>query len=153
MGRVVRAFCTLGMFGLVLMATITLVDIVGSKFLGAPLSGGTELVALTQIFAVAGGLAFSELEKRHVRVEILLMLIPAGSRIPFDVFGYVVGATLFGLGAWSAFEHALSVCRSGLKTAILGIPVSPFMFWTSLCCGLMCATIIGELFSSLKTRR
>lgn len=140
----------LGMIGLLIMAVVTLVDIVGSKLLRTPLAGGTEIVALTQIFAIAGGLAFSELEKRHVRVEVLFMVLPAPFRKPLDAFGFGVSAFFFGLATWSSFEHALSVYRSGLKTAILGIPVSPLMFWTSFCCGLMCATVLSELFFSIK---
>lgn len=136
---------TVGMMGLVLMALFTLVDIAGSKFLGFPLPGVTELVALVQIFAIAGGLAFSELEKRHVRVEILIMVLPPKGKKALYGFSYYSVFFFFALATWSSFEHASSVLRSGMRTALLGLPVAPFMFWTAFCCALMCVTVLSEL--------
>jgi TRAP-type C4-dicarboxylate transport system permease small subunit len=75
--------------GLGAMAAIclaTLIDVVGSKFFKWPLPGSTEMIAVIQVVAIAGGLAFSKIDGRHIRVDIFIDYLPKRGKAALDLF-------------------------------------------------------------------
>jgi TRAP-type C4-dicarboxylate transport system permease small subunit len=139
--------------GLVAMAAIglaTLIDVVGSKVFKWPLPGSTEMIGVIQVIAIAGGLAFSKIDGRHIRVDIFIDYLPKRGKAALDVFGSILGLGLFAVAGWMTYRHGLSLLDSGTKTFLLGIPLSPFAFWIALCCIPMCCVIIMELLGSIE---
>jgi len=139
--------------GLAAMAAVglaTLIDVIGSKFFKWPLPGSTEMIAVIQVIAIAGGLAFSKIDGRHIRVDIFIDYLPKRSKAAFDIFSSILGLGLFAVAGWMTYEHGLSFFNSGTKTFLLGIPLYPFAFWIALCCIPMCFVIIIELLISIE---
>jgi TRAP-type C4-dicarboxylate transport system permease small subunit len=68
-----------GLVAMAAMGLTTLVDVVGSKFFHLPLPGSTEIIGVVQILAIAGGLAFSKIDGRQIRVDGLLNGCPQGT--------------------------------------------------------------------------
>jgi TRAP-type C4-dicarboxylate transport system permease small subunit len=139
--------------GLGAMAAIglaTLIDVIGSKVFKWPLPGSTEMIGVIQVIAIAGGLAFSKIDGRHIRVDIFIDYLPKRGKAALDVFSSILGLGLFAVAGWMAYRHGLSLFNSGTKTFLLGIPLSPFAFWIAVCCIPMCCVIILELLSSIE---
>jgi TRAP-type C4-dicarboxylate transport system permease small subunit len=139
--------------GLVAMATmvlIALIDVVGSKWFQWPLPGSTELTRVLQVVAIAGGLAFSKIDGRHIRVEFLMDWLPQRGKAALDLFSALLGLGLFAVAGWMTYKYGLSLFNSGTETLLLGISLSPFSFWIALCCIPMCCVIIIELLTSIE---
>ena len=138
-----------GLVGMAAMALTELIDVIGSKVLNLPLPGSTEITAALQVVAIAGGLAYSKIDDRHIRVDFLLDCLPERGRAALDLFSEVLGLGFLVVAAWMSYEHGVSLLESGTRTFLLGIPLSPFAFWIALCCVPMGCVIITELFTSL----
>jgi len=139
-----------GLAGMAAMALTELIDVIGSKALNLPLPGSTEITAMLQVVAIAGGLAYSKIDDRHIRVDFLLEYLPERARAALDLFSAVLGLGFLAVAAWMSYEHGLSLFESGTRTLLLGIPLSPFAFWIALCCVPMCCVIITELLTSVE---
>jgi TRAP-type C4-dicarboxylate transport system permease small subunit len=139
-----------GLVAMAAMALTTLIDVIGSKVFKWPLPGSTEMISVIQVIAIAGGLAFSKIDGRHIRVEFLSEWLPQRGKAALDVFSSIMGLGLFAVAGWMTYEHGLSLLGSGTKTFLLGIPLYPFPFWIALCCIPMCFVIIIELLTSIE---
>lgn len=139
----------MGLISMAAMGLTTLMDVIGSKFLRQPLPGSTEITAVIQIIAISGGLAFSKIDGRHIRVEFLIDLLPHKAQAALDIFSSLLGLGFFIVAGSMMYVHGMNFFNSGTKTFLLGIPLYPFALWISFCCIPMCLVIIGELFSSL----
>ena len=138
--------------GLVAMASMglaTLIDVVGSKGFQWPLPGSTEITGVLQVVAIAGGLAFSKIDGRQIRVEFLVDWLPRRGKHVLDVFSSILGLGLFGIVGWMTYRWGVSLSGSGTETLLIGIPLSPFAFWIALSCIPMCCVNIIELLNSI----
>jgi len=143
-------FERVGLMAMVAMALTTLIDVIGSKVFKWPLPGSTEITSVVQVITIAGGLAFSKIDGRHIRVEFLLDWLPQQGKAVLDVFSDLLGLGLFAIAGWMTYEHGLILFNSGTKTFLLGIPLYPFSFWIALGCIPMVFVIITELVASLE---
>ena len=139
--------------GLCIMAAVTLVDVVLSKFMKFPLPGATEIVGVTQVFTISAGLAFSYSEKRHIRIGFLLNFLPDNLRKVFEVFASLLSFGFFFLAFLSTLEYANSLLKAYTTTLLIKIPIAPFLFWTSLCCLLLWIILIIEIVKLGRKRK
>jgi TRAP-type C4-dicarboxylate transport system permease small subunit len=138
-----------GLLAMGAMCLTTLIDVIGSKGFQMPLPGSTELTGVLQVVAIAGGLAFSKIDGRHIRVDFLLDWLPKRGEAALDIFSSILGLGFFAIAGWMTFQYGLSIHSSNTETLLLKIRLSPFAFWISLCCIPMCLVIILDLISSI----
>ena len=138
-----------GLVAMAVMALATLIDVIGSKVFQWPLPGSTEIIGVIQVIAIAGGLAFSKIDGRHIRVDFLVEWLPGRGKAGLDLFSSLLGLGFFAVVGWMTYEHGLNLYGSGTRTFLLGIPLAPFVFWIAFCCIPMCCVIIMELLSSV----
>jgi len=143
-----RWFEWVGLAAIAAMAITTLIDVIGSKFFLRPLPGSTELTGVIQVIALAGGLAFSKIDGRHIRVEFLVDGLPRRGKAILDLFSSVLGLGLFACAGWMMYQYGNDLMNSGTKTFLLGIPIYPFTFWIAICCIPMCLAVIIDLITS-----
>jgi TRAP-type C4-dicarboxylate transport system permease small subunit len=142
-------FERVGLIAMVAMALTTLIDVIGSKGFQWPLPGSTEIIGVLQVLAIAGGLAFSKIDGRHIRVEFLIDWLPERGKAALDVFSSILGLGLFAVAGWMTYEYGLKLLSSGTETLLLGIALYPFALWIAFCCIPMCCVIIIELLVSI----
>jgi TRAP-type C4-dicarboxylate transport system permease small subunit len=142
-------FERVGLVAMAAMGLATLVDVIGSKGFMRPLPGSTEMTGVLQIVAIAGGLAFSKIDGRHIRVDFLIAWLPKRWQAALDVFSSILGLGFFVIAGWMTYKFGLSLLSSGTETLLIRIPLYPFAFWIALSCIPMCFVIIMELFSSI----
>lgn len=143
-------FAVVGLSG---MAIVTLLDVILSKSVRWPLPGSTEMVGVLQVFSISAGLAFSKIDGRHIRIELLLNVLPERPRRIFDAFGSLLGLGFFLLAFLSTFEYAFGLWRSHTVTLLVRIPLAPFLFWTSICCLIMCLVLLFEVVQFAARKR
>jgi TRAP-type C4-dicarboxylate transport system permease small subunit len=134
-----------GITALAAMVLITLIDVVGSKSFNWPFPGSTELIAVIQVVAIAGGLASSKIDNRHIRIELFVNKLYGRSKAALEIFNSVLGIGFFAVAAAMTFKYGLSMFHSGTVTMLIRVSLYPFAFWISLCCILMCCVLALEL--------
>jgi TRAP-type C4-dicarboxylate transport system permease small subunit len=144
-----RWFERVGLLALAAMGLTTIIDVIGSKVFQWPLPGSTEITSVIQVVAIAGGLAFSKIDGRQIRVEFLFDSLPVKGQAALDIFSAILGLGLFIVAGWMTYEHGLNLFNSGTKTFLLGIPLYPFAFWIAFCCIPMCFVLILDLIDAI----
>jgi TRAP-type C4-dicarboxylate transport system permease small subunit len=132
------------------MMISTLVDVVGAKAFHWPLPMGTEAVYLFQIIAIAGAIAFGQIDGRHIRVELFVDKLPRKARAFFHGLAALLGLVLFVILTWKSFQYALALQTARDVTSTSRIPIYPFAFWLSLCCVPVCLVLIGEILKAIS---
>lgn len=141
-------FERLAIVAVVGMIAGTMVDVIGAKVFHHPLPAGTEVIYLMQVVAIAGALAISKIDGRHVRIELI-------DRLPQPALGIVhsivalLGIALFILLTWASFIYANSLRINHEVTVTERIPIYPFAIWLALCCIPMIIILIHEFITSL----
>ena len=138
-----------GLVAMAAMGLATLIDVIGSKMFLRPLPGSTEITSVLQVAAIAGGLAFSKIDGRHIQVDFLILWLPKRGQAALDVFSSLLGLGIFVIVGWMTYEYGLSLLSSGTETLLIRIPLAPFAFWIAFSCIPMCCVIIMELFSAI----
>ncbi len=132
----------------------TLVDVTGAKLFHWPLPVGTEAIYLLQTVAMAGAIAISKIDGRHVRIELI-------DRLPQPALGIIhavvaiVSLALFSVLSWTSVDYALSLKVNNEVTTTSQIALYPFAIWMALCCVPVVLILIDDFVKSLleTTRR
>jgi TRAP-type C4-dicarboxylate transport system permease small subunit len=141
-------FERIAMVAIFSMIIVTLVDVFGGKLFGKPLAAGTEAVYFLQIIAIASGLAFAQIEARHVRIEF----VDSAPKIIKNILNFIasaLGLGLFILLFWYSFVYAQSLRQAQEVTAASRIPLFPFAMWIGICCIPMCLVLLKGMLKSV----
>ena len=136
------------MVGIVGIIVVTLIDVIGAKLFQKPLSAGTEAVYFLQIIAIAGALAFAQIDNRHVRLEFVDSF-PKTIRGIFKFAAALLGLGLFIILAWKSFDYAQSLRNANEVTSASRIPIFPFAIWIGISCLPMCLVLLKGMVNSV----
>jgi tripartite ATP-independent transporter DctM subunit len=140
----------MGGFLLALMMFITAADVFFRYVLNSSIAGAVELNEVMLILVVFFSVAQAAARKDHVRVELLVSRLPLRVQTVFNV---VSDTGVFGLSfliAWQAALFALDKWQKGLTTAVLSIPIYPFIILFALSMILFCLIILLDLIKEIK---
>jgi TRAP-type C4-dicarboxylate transport system permease small subunit len=140
----------IAIFGFLGMMLATLIDVVGAKAFNWPLPVGTEAVYLPQLIAVAGAMAYGQIEGRHIRVELVLDRFPRKVRALFHGLAALLGLALFAILAWKSYQYGMTLREANEVTVVSRMPLFPFAFFLGLCCIPMCLVLIVDLIKAIR---
>jgi TRAP-type C4-dicarboxylate transport system permease small subunit len=130
---------------LVLLSAVLIgIDVVARKLFSTSIGGADELAGYALALGTAWALAAALVERAHIRIDSLYVLLPRRLRFLMDVAGLVLLVAFFGLVAWHAWSMvaqswaAQSRSQSALQTPI----VIPQFIWLL---GLLVFVAIGLL--------
>jgi TRAP-type C4-dicarboxylate transport system permease small subunit len=141
-------FERIAMVAIVAIIAATVIDVLGAKLFHRPMAGATEVVYFLQIIAIAGGLAFAQIDNRHVRLEFVDSF-PKIIRAVFKFLSATAGLGLFVILSWKSYQYALALKSANEVTAASRIPLYPFAFWIALCCVPMCLVLLKNMVDSV----
>ena len=130
------------------MIAVTMIDVVGAKLFHWPLPVGTEAIYLLQVVAMAGALAVSKIDGRHVRIEMI-------DKLPQPALGIVhasvalVSLALFVALSWTGINYALTLNVNNEITTTSKIVLYPFAVWLALCCIPVVLVLLHDLIISV----
>ena len=121
-----RTSCTIGAIALTLMAAVLGCGIVSRYVFGKPIPGVYDIVQLLLVWVVFLSLAFTQKEKRHIRVEIILNRISHRSRKYFDIASEISGGIFCTLMSWQSAKMAWSsLLDQEYWPGLLRVPIYP----------------------------
>lgn len=116
----------IGGFGTFVSMLLGTADVIGTQFLGSPVPGALELTESTIVLVVFGGLAYAQVRRSHIRVELLYTHTGPRTQAFLDCFGHLMGLVFFGLLAWQSFNELLFSWRISEATfGIVRLPLWP----------------------------
>jgi TRAP-type C4-dicarboxylate transport system permease small subunit len=125
----------------VILMAMVVADIFGRKVLNNPVPMSYEVGAFMLVFIVFMGLAYSQRQKAHIRVEILTLRMPPKGRAIMDLFAYTLGILIYGAIFYETFKWSYHSFEIGEYVAgLINIPKWPSQF----------AMVFGALLLSLQ---
>jgi TRAP-type transport system small permease protein len=119
------------------MMFLTLIDVLLRKFWSQGILGGLELSEFMLAGMVFCALAQTEIEDRHVHVDLINGRLKALGGKYLTALVQLLSALMMGAISVSSFLYALSIHAAGEVSLDLGIPRFPLMLVAALGCALM----------------
>lgn len=140
---------------LLVMMMVVVVHVIGRNFFSAPIYGGVEIIGLCGIFLISFAIGYTQLEKGHITIEILLSRLPEAAKLPFTVFSLIVSLIAVLMLIWGGVTLAWdAVTRPGSLTLVLHLPSAPFKFvWVAGCTVLWFYLVYHLIEAFLKVRK
>lgn len=116
-----------GALGLILVVSVIVVDVIGRNF-GKPLYGSQDLITMTMVLIVFGGMALCDRNDGHIVVDIFEKSFSPDLNRAIDIASALLGAVIFVLIAWTVFRSAQLSQLLNLSTNLLRLPTAWFQY-------------------------
>ncbi|MVW70231.1 MULTISPECIES: TRAP transporter small permease subunit [unclassified Bordetella] len=100
------ATVVVGGLGLMMSMCLGVADVVGT-YVGHPVPGAYELTESTMVLVVFGGLAYAQIKRKHIRVELLYQHMSPRVQSTMDIVADLAALVFFALLAWQGWNEAL----------------------------------------------
>ena len=125
----------------VILMVMVVADIFGRKVLNEPVPMSYEVGAFMLVFIVFMGLAYSQRQRAHIRVEFLTLRMSPRLRAVMDLFAFTLGVAIYGAIFYQTFKWSYHSFEIGEYVAgLINIPKWPSQF----------AVAFGALLISLQ---
>ena len=138
-----RAAAAAGVLCLLLVAGLSVADIVLREATGQPIRGAADIAGLLTILIIASCFPAGLLERRQIKVTFLGSILPAWANRALEVFGALMTGLMFLAIAWFMTRHALRVTANHQYTMVLNLPIAPW-WWIATACFWAC--VPAQLF-------
>ena len=116
--RLIGLSAAIGALGLIVEVAVILVDVVG-RALGSPLFGSQDLITMTMVIVVFGGMAICDRRGGHISVDLFERYYPRLMNRLIDIAAALVGAVIFAGIAYAVYESAKISVMLNLSTNLL----------------------------------
>lgn len=148
--RLSYVFLCVGGIALVVMTGISCLNM-GLRMLGAPIAGVYDLVCYLGALVAALPLAYTQIKKGHIAVDIVSSYLPQTLRKIAVGISYVLGTVFFGVAAWKLAGLGSILRESGEVSETLKMPFWPFTYAVAVSCGLMVLCLIVDLLCMVES--
>lgn len=125
-------------------------DIVGTQVLLIPVPGPRELTESTMVLIVFGALAYAQIRRAHIRVELVYFQMPPRIRAGMDVITDLAAIAFFGLILHQAIPEAQYSMQIGEATVgLIRFPLWPARMILAAGCALMILQLLLHLVEDI----
>jgi TRAP-type C4-dicarboxylate transport system permease small subunit len=82
-------------------------DVLGTQFVGWPVPGAKEMTESTMVLIVFGGLAYAQIKRSHIRVELIYAHMRSRMKRAMEVLADVAALIFFSFLFWVNFHEAI----------------------------------------------
>lgn len=115
----------------------------------APFGGTVEVIGWLAALVAAFALGYTQLQKGHTRVDILLSRFPPRAQSIIDSIMFFIGMVLFGVATWQIVKLASRYWELGSVSETLYVIFFPFIYTVALGCALLCLVLLLDFLKSL----
>lgn len=133
-----------------LMMVFLVVGNIVMRQVSSSFGGTTEIVGWLTAVVVALSLAYSQVSKAHIELDLLVEHLPV--RLQSGLYVLVSGASFlfFSMVAWKLWEYGFSAMQRGSLSQTLRIAFYPVVYLVALGFLAFCFVLLADFFSSLK---
>jgi len=132
------------------MMSLTISDVIGRYIFNSPITGAFEITEAMMVTMVFFFIGYAQAKKSHVAVDLVVNLLPEKLRVIIDIITHTLSLLMMILIAWMSMLRWLELMRIKEYTAILHIPVSPFLLILALGCFVFCIELGKDTFKLFK---
>lgn len=140
-----------GGIALVALMGLTVADVVLRNLFSLVVPGGLELSGLLTIPVVLAALSVVEIERNHVRVDLLVNALPDFARAPTAAGGLLLACATLLVTAFQIFEQLVYLRSNAIVTGVLALPEWPFVGSAVVFVLLFAVALLANLLIELST--
>jgi TRAP-type C4-dicarboxylate transport system permease small subunit len=125
--RLIGLSATIGAVALIAVMVAILIDVVG-RAMGSPLYGSQDIVTMSMVILVFGGMALCDRQGGHIAVDLLEPRFSMRLNRLIDIVVALMGAVIFGFIAWAVWDSAKLSQMLNLSTNLLRLPKAWFQW-------------------------
>ncbi len=144
--RLIGLSAFFGTLGLIVEVVVILIDVIGRAF-GHPMFGSQDLIMMTMVILVFGGMALCDRQGGHIAVDLLERRYPRIMNRAIDILSALLGTVIFVFVAWAVFDSAKLSQMLNLSTNLLRLPKAWFQWGL---CVLSLITAFGMLLRAIE---
>lgn len=148
--RISQVVNSVGIGTIVAMMLLTTADVSLRYLFNRPILGSVELTEFMMLLVVALGLAYTQVRKGHIFVELITSKFSPRAQAVIESIGYFLCLVMYLLIVWQAVVQAQVQWVHGVKTGALEIPKYPFYFVLAFGCVLLSIVFLVDLIESLS---
>ncbi|MEQ8584927.1 MAG: TRAP transporter small permease [Thalassobaculaceae bacterium] len=138
----------IGTMAAMLLGTI---EVVGTQMLHTPVPGALELTESTMVLIVFGALAYAQIRRSHIRVELIYTNMGPRVRAAMDVFADICALVFFSLLLWQAYHEAVYSLQIGEATVgLIRFPLFPARIILAVGTGLLILQLVLDLITDIR---
>lgn len=139
----------IGAAGLVAMFALATADIIGIKALKHPIPGAIEIVAFLGVVVTAFAMAYTQVVRGHISVEIFTMRLSKRVQAGLAAFVSFLGIALFIVLAWRSYDYGRVLQTTGEVSMTQRIPFYPFVYGIVLCSVAVALLLVVEFLRAV----
>ena len=152
--RVAIVVLRLGGIGMLMSMFLCVANIVGTQVLSIPVPGPREITESTMVLIVFGALAYTQVRRAHIRVELVYDRCGPRTRAAMDVATDIAAIAFYSLMLWQAVIEAQFSYRTGEATfGAIRFPLLPARLFLVVGVGLMIIRLILDLITDMSRVR
>ncbi len=148
-GNIASVVNRIGVFFVLIMMILTTADVFLRYTFNRPIIGVFEMTEFMMLIVVGFALAYTQLTKNNINVDILTNKLPGKAQAALDVFSYLLGFGVFALIAWQCVLAGNKQILRHIVSGTLRIPLEYFYYIFSFCCVLLCVIYIIDIIDSI----
>lgn len=133
---------------LIVMVLLTCANIVFRLF-WVPINGTYELMGFSGALLTAFALAYTQVKKGHIAVDVLVNVFPPKMRWVLAAINNGMCFVFFILAGWQLAIKANTLRTTGELTETLRIIYYPFIYAVSLGCGVLALILLTDLLRQI----
>jgi len=132
------------------MMFLTAADVFLRYVFNRPITGAYELIEFMMSVVISFGIAYCAIEGGHVSVDLVVSTLPKRTQAIIGSITSLLGAGLFFLITWQNIIYTSENVESKLESAVLLIPVYPFIGVVAIGSAALFLVLIMEFFNFLS---
>jgi TRAP-type C4-dicarboxylate transport system permease small subunit len=120
---------------LLITMVMVVLNVARRGLFGTPILAAVEIVGLAGVFLISFAIGFTEKERSHIVVRMMLSRFPKRLQLFFDIFTLFLSLGTVALLLWGGFVEAWELANTpGATTYVLHLERAPFAFvWVAGC--------------------
>ncbi len=116
---------------IVFVTLLVVADVCARRLFSSPIGGTHELSGFAFSIIVFLPLAWCAINDGHVELDIVVKRLPKTAQLSIEVIMMFITTVILGLMTWRISVHGTTLQAANAETAILGIPMYPFLYLAS----------------------
>lgn len=139
----------MGSIALALLMFFTVADVFGRYFLNYPIPGTFELTEMLMVPIVFLALGLAQHHNEHISLDLAYNYFPARVKAGTNILIEGVNLAIVGAVTWQLYEYSLRMSEGNYTTAVLQLPIYPFVLLAIAGTGSYVLAILCHLGKSI----
>jgi TRAP-type C4-dicarboxylate transport system permease small subunit len=152
--KILNLLVRVGEYGAILslfvLMMLVVANIVGRYFFHHPVMGTVEIGSYLLLMIVGLGLGGAALERRHIKVDLLMDRLPKKTQLIIDIVMLIGSVIMLGVMTWASGDSAMGPTR---YSAAMRIPDTPFKWVFTVGWAMCCMGALALLIQNFQQRR